>query len=288
MAEIDPINNFETNHGRAPTPRQRRAIPRLAPVSRYDGSREKTWHPSEGLARMPASANADTTVAAVVDPWGDGTERVLVTVNRRVDVLETERSHDRISDAAYNTGRLLQAAFERQGRVGGTNWAGTSRRDPREVQREVMALLITNAHAINALLDQVRGHVGERNLRILRRVLGDRMSFEQCAAYEGKSGPRGQAFITESFRVALEDAVAAIQQAVGKARPTPDDAHAAAAPGVPGREDASLVGGASLARVEAEIDALHAGGKPAEAAKLVPMAANLRLKKAVAHARRVR
>ncbi len=292
MAIVSPTNNPETNRSRAVSSNARRTIPRrqtpsLAPVSRYDGSRENTWHPSEGLGSMPPSANADTTVAAVTDPWGDGRERVLVTVNRRVDVLETERSHDRISDAAYTTGRVLQAAFERQGRVGGSNWAGTSRRDPREVQSEVMVRTISNAMELNVLMHHVRGYVGERNLRILRRVLGDRLSFAECASFEGKAGPRGQAFITESFRVALEDAVAAIQ-AVGKVRPTPDDAHAAAAADAPAREDASLVGGATLGHVEAEIAALHAEGARAEAAKLVPMAAGLRLKKAVAHARRAR
>jgi hypothetical protein len=75
------------------TPAAVRSTPRqkAGPQSRYDlrDARE----PANGRALSPRSQNACTALVAVVDPMGDGRQRIQATVNRRVDILEMERSH---------------------------------------------------------------------------------------------------------------------------------------------------------------------------------------------------
>src|SRR5512136_2755133 len=97
-------------------------------LGRYD-ARRSARAPANGLATPPPSLNVRTAVAAVPDPLEPGA-RILATVNRRTDILEIERSHGRISEAAYAVGRILQQAFERQARLGTSPaWNATGRVD---------------------------------------------------------------------------------------------------------------------------------------------------------------
>ena len=289
-SDIEPINNFETNnHGsKALGDRgRRRTTPRLAPIGRYDGERQGTWHPSDGLGRMPPSANADTTVAAVVDPYGNGKERVLATINRRVDILETERSHARISDAAYHNGRIVQEVFERANRLLGCNWLGGSGLDPAEARATKIEKSVENAERVRKLVERISARLGMIDTRLLRRVLGDRMTFAQCAALQGKAGDRGERYVAARFRDALE-ALSEAWTAKGKVQPAPGDRHAIDAATMETRQDDSLIAGASLERLLGELEQLTAErGRKSEIAERKIELADLRLRQGISAARRV-
>ena len=251
MAHVEPINNYGTytRSGSVAASSSRR--PAAEQAGRYDRRSHNTRAPSEGLARMPVSRNADTAIVAVQDPWGDGRERVLATVNRRVDILEHERSHGLISVGAYNMGRLIQAVLERLGKVAGSNWCGASRIDASMAQELNIVRSLDSAEKIQAWMEDVRGRIGMIDARLLRRVLGDRMSYADCAALQGKAGERGKTYVATRFREALED-LAGVGIAKGKVSPPPDDKHAAAAENVVEREAASMKGGATTERRKRE------------------------------------
>ena len=250
------------------TPRPRDPKPGRPAVGRYDGRSHNTRLPGEGLAKPPASSNTTdfTVVAAVEDPWGNGRERVYATVNRRVDVLEDERSHRLISEAAYRTGRQVQAVFELAARIGGSNWAGSNRVDPRHAQRGAIARAMERADEILAMQTRIRDRLGAIDTRLLERVLRDRMSYADCAALVGKGGTWGERFVKARFRDALED-LAEAWTAKGKAQPVPDDKHRAAAAGASERQAASVAGGVTAQRRAAEeaADAAARSSRPASA-----------------------
>ena len=197
------------------------------PSGRYDGRSDKTRLPPGGLGRVPTSKGADTVVAAVEDPWGDGKERVFATVNRRVDVLEMERSHGRISEAAYRTGRTVQATFEKLGRLPGCNWE-VAPGDRFTAQRSMVEQAMDRAGTIQKMVAAIQVRIGMIDTRLLRRVLGDRLSFAECAALQGKGGEKGQNYISRRFRDALED-LAEAWTVKGRVQPPPADKHLEAA-----------------------------------------------------------
>lgn len=232
---VQAVNNFETNSRRSHevaetrTSRGRSAgYARGRPAGRYDGRRELTRLPANGLARPAKCANVKTATAAVPDPFGDGTERVLVTINRRVDILETERSHQRLTEAAYRTGRLLQAIFERAGGVGSSNWMGVSRQDPMIAQELRVLHSIMAAEEIEKLLRRIRARLGWIDARLLQRILGERWTFGQCADVVGRNGERGERYVAARFRDALED-LAEAWTAKGASVASFDDKYTAAA-----------------------------------------------------------
>ena len=108
---------------------------------------------------------------------GDG----RATVSRRVDVLEMERSHKRISQGAHRAGQTVRATFDLERSKDCTNAA----------VREMIAVICDR--------------IGRVDTRLLRRILVNRMSFTECAALEGKGGDRGQNYVAHRFRDALED-----------------------------------------------------------------------------------
>ena len=169
MAEKDsePVNNFGSFRRGSAQPHRRGGTPH----GRYDHRQGKAWSPADDLARMPVSRNSDATVGAVEDPYGDGKQRILVTVNRRTDILEQERSHGRIGEAAYCTGREVQAALEYVGRIGGTNWAGASRKDPAEVRDTHAQRLIDDGERARAMVGRLRDRLGMIDTRLLAAIL---------------------------------------------------------------------------------------------------------------------
>lgn len=185
---------------------------------RYDLAR--AHEPANGRGLPPRSANAFTAVVAVPDPHqnpeGPGNERTLATVNRRVDILELEKSHGRISDAAYSVGRIVQAVFERAKGPGGTNWQGGSRVDAWAAHELAIIHGIEDARRITGWIERITRALGMIDARILRRVLGDRMNYAEVAAATGKAGERGTAYIAQRFRDALEELAEAL---AAKGRP---------------------------------------------------------------------
>ena len=250
---VQPINNFETG-GRDAASRARRSLAK--PHGRYDG-RPARLPPGGELARPPKSRNVDVDVAAIVDPMGDGEERILATVNRRVDILETERSRKLISESAYRVGRQLQAVFERLGGIGSTNWCGASRIDPMLANELKILNSVMSAQEIAKVFERMRGRLGMIDTRLVKRILGDRMSYADCAAHEGKAGERGTTYIASRFRHALED-LAEAWVGKGKTAPPPDDKHKAVALDMDERQQASMEAGVTTERKKLEAEQARA------------------------------
>ncbi len=243
---------------RAPHGRQ------AAPHGRYDGRSANTRLPPGGdLGTPPKSRNASTAIAAIADPMGDGEQRILASINRIVDVLEHDRSHHLISEAAYRTGRLVQGVLEYSRRIGGSNWAGASRKDPAEVRDTHAQRMIDDGKLAETWKARIRDRLGMIDMRLLQRVLGDGMGFADCAALEGKSGERGQRYVAARYRDALED-LAEAWTAKGRIVPPPADKHLAVSGDAGAREAASIAGGATLERLEAELVDLRAMRRPSE------------------------
>lgn len=286
-----PVNNFETNARRSRAvaeTRTSRGRPQARPATgRYDG--QKTMLLPTGVGKMAFEPKAKASrafnkamedrpnpdlhsvpdvapacvVVNVVDPMGNGLGRIQATVNRRVDILEKERSNNRLSEAAYLTGRILQEKFERASGIGGSNWMGASKQDPM-VQHELRVLAaVISAEDITKTMTRIRSRLGYMDARLIQRVIGDRMSFGQCAEVTGKNGERGAGYIGTRFREALED-LAESWTARGAIQPMPDDKHAAAAETMVDRQRASMVKGVSTGR---RSDELREAARRAEMAR---------------------
>ncbi len=223
------------------------------PHGRYDGRSAKTRRPPGGdLGAPPKSRNVATVTAAVIDPMGDGEERILATINRRVDLLEEERSHNLISEAAYRNGRLVQGIVERAGRIGGSNWAGASRKDAAEVRDTHAQRVIDDGKVAEAWRRRIRDRLGMIDARLLDRVLADGFSYAECAALVGRTGDRGQRYVAARFRDALEE-LSEVLTAKGRTLPPPDDKHLAAAGGASMRQALAIGSGATEERLQAEL-----------------------------------
>lgn len=203
------------------------ALPQPKPkaAGRYE-QLQKARAPANGLGSPPPSLNARTALAAIPDPL-DG-ELILATVNRRVDLLEDERAHGRISEAAYREGRLLQRVFELRNRIGPASAGGGSHLTGDQKasgMHERLADLMdragfaneTNPKKSSGHLGWVQQQLGMIDYRLVRRLLGERKSYAECAALEGKSGERGVSYVAHRCRDALE-ALADAKSAKGAGR----------------------------------------------------------------------
>lgn len=176
---------------------------KLQTKGRYDG-RRAARAPAQGLARPPTD-RIRTAVVSVSDPLELGAQ-LLATVNRRTDILEDERSHGRISEAAYLVGRELQEAWERQARLGSSsNWNDGGRVDMSERHELAIGYAVQDAKQIAQTMRRLEAAVGTIGARVLRAIIGDRIPFAAFAAARGKSGERGTAQVASHFRMLLED-----------------------------------------------------------------------------------
>ena len=142
-----------------------------------------------------------------------------------MDILEQERSHNRISEGAYRTGRFVQEVFEITERMLGSNWRMDNRVDSQSPIHSRMDRALDHACKIVPLFQDIRSRLGTIDARLLRAVLGDRLGFADCAEIQGKTGDRGSSYVATRFRDALED-LAHAWSAKGPSRPTPADAFA--------------------------------------------------------------
>ncbi|CAL8981856.1 hypothetical protein RHODGE_RHODGE_03993 [Rhodoplanes serenus] len=173
-------------------------------TGRY-ADRRSVRTPAQGLARPPAGAAIRTAVVAVPDPMEPGA-RLLATVNTRTDILEDERSHGRISEAAYQVGRMLQEAFERTARLGSSSsWNDGGRIDMAERHELAIGYAVQDARRLQALMRRVENAVGVVGARMLRAVIGDRTSFAAIAAARGRAGDRATRQAAAHFRMLLEE-----------------------------------------------------------------------------------
>lgn len=172
---------------------------------RYD--HRAAFDPRTSLSR-PARRKGpvEASTVAVADPHEPG-KRVLASVNRRVDVLEMERSHNRITVSQYETGRQVQAILERSAgcRLGSAGWNSSGSRDQTIAHELAIIYAVEDARLVAKLRARIVGAIGEVPGRFLAEVLSGRKTFAQYAADRGKGGERGTAYIAEHFRILLED-----------------------------------------------------------------------------------
>jgi hypothetical protein len=160
----------------------------------------------DSLGEPTAARRRDTRVAAIPDPYGPG-RRILATVNIRTDLLELEYAHNRISEAALRVGREIQGKLERLSQVGaGNQWRQGDRVDQYQRHEEVIVDGLEAARAAEKLFAWIGRCLGEANLdvKILRNLLGDNMSYGAVALLHGKLGVRGVRYVAERFRDSLE------------------------------------------------------------------------------------
>lgn len=200
-------------------------------VDRYTSRREATL-PSTGVAIAIRSPQVRTKVAAVDDPFADSPQspKLLATVNYRVDLLEQERANKRLTPAAYLTGRLLQAVFEKASRVGSSNWIGGDRVDAAVAHEKQILAMLRNARLIAALEERMKEKVGSNGTDFVRKLLTGERTFQSYAAQQQqiqarrlglrqptKVSDRAINRVAEQFREVLEDLAEGLA-AAGKAR----------------------------------------------------------------------
>lgn len=147
----------------------------------------------------------DTATTAVIDPMGNGIGRIQATVNRKVDVLERERSHGLISSGAYATGRIIQAVFEKASRLGGSNWAGHDAKDTRNLSDRITVNALETAREVAAIRSRMEAVLGGTGAHLVRAILVEGTTFERWGATRGPGGDRDTRYVSKRFREALEE-----------------------------------------------------------------------------------
>jgi hypothetical protein len=153
----------------------------------------------------PPSRNVRTKVGAVPDPCERG-KTSLATVNRDVDVLETELAHHRIEEAAYLVGRALKRAYERIPAADGSNWRGRDRVDPLTAQEWFLERQADAVAAVHEIEERARRVIGQSGVAFLSRILRDGWTFKELAARTGSRGSRADtARVADRFRWLLAE-----------------------------------------------------------------------------------
>jgi hypothetical protein len=143
----------------------------------------------------------------VQDPDRPG-KSITVSRNRRVDILEYEFSHHRISREELWIGRLVQGVYERQQQ----NFSSRPRWEPRVDASPLNDLWILHrlddAKTAKTIEDWLIGQVGATGTTLLRKLLVDGLTYSDIAKSRrlGKDGPNT---IAKLFRIFLEDLASA-------------------------------------------------------------------------------
>ncbi len=188
------------------------------------------------------SLNVRTAIVAVEDTDQDLSkpQRERRQVLARLDLLRTELQHGDITEEAFAVGRKLEAIFERtESRPKSVNLNAGSRGDPAETRMVAIARGVVNAKEIfypddpagasGLVVDLHRAGLGGRQIKLILRILRDRMTYAQVAAAEqreagarrargvirsgaarrehGRRGPSDRHIwaVAHEFRRALED-----------------------------------------------------------------------------------
>jgi hypothetical protein len=178
-------------------------LSKLRNFGRY--GRSTASMPPTGLGTAP-SLNVRTKIGTVDDPMEPRTKH-LVTINRDVDVLETELSHRRIDYAAYRAGRTLKRAYERLPvSASGTNWRGRDRIDPVTARDAFVDRLDDAVRAVAAVEERARHVIGASGVAFLARILRDHWTFAELAAKGETRGSRADtARVADRFRWLLAE-----------------------------------------------------------------------------------
>lgn len=160
--------------------------------------------PANGLAISRSARNVPTTTGKVADPYSPK-EQIAVSINRRVDILEWEYSHGRLTEAAYRNGRIIQYAFERASGRSQSSWSMGDRVDAFSAKELQILTALEKAEELTALMVRIVKSVGQIGARMLRSVLAEGRTYEQLAADRGRTGERGRTAAADQFRTLLED-----------------------------------------------------------------------------------
>lgn len=168
-------------------------------------NRNSAFMPAQGLASSASPRNVPTLAGAVADPYEPG-GRIQVSINRRVDLLEEQRSHKRISVSEFETGRQVQAIIERASGagLGSGGWGAGGSRDQTVAHEIAIIYAVEDARLIQQLMSRIVQAVGSVGARMLRDLLGGTMSLRQYAEARGKSGERGVAAVGAQFQFLLQ------------------------------------------------------------------------------------
>jgi hypothetical protein len=169
------------------------------------------------VTKAPAiAAKVELMTAAVPDPIPDpnrkvsklGVAAVRAQINRRVDILEHERSHKRITAAAYRTGRVAQAVFERAHLGGASTWAEGSRVDTSRAKEMAIVRKLLNSRTIKAHLEWIRDVLGSTDAEVVRQVIGENRRYGEVRIPHphllGLDHGYSITIIAHRFRYALE------------------------------------------------------------------------------------
>lgn len=169
------------------------------------------YTPGVGVAKVPRKAAALPDLVAVPDPWGEPGARIIATVNRRVDLLEHERAKGNITVSQYETGRQVQAIFEKAAGARNTHEAdfGDVRISDPARRPETLDLdairAITNAKEVAALMRRVALAIGETPAHFLRELLTRGGTIKDYVkSCDPLAGERQVTRIGDRFRYLLE------------------------------------------------------------------------------------
>jgi len=169
-------------------------------------------HRASDLRRSPPTARRteiEERPVILADPSAPG-EEICAILNRRVDILEYEKAHHRITEQQYCLGRIVQAVFERaSGRIGSGGFNAGSRVDQVTANELRMIYAVDDARRVSAFVERIARALGPLDTRLLRQILGERLTFAQCAAARGRAGRQGTAYYADRFRDALSALVEA-------------------------------------------------------------------------------
>jgi hypothetical protein len=192
---------------------QRRSAARYSAPQGNDGCEL----PRKGLR---AAGKIEIIHADVDDPVEPRRQR-RVAVNARIDILEYEARRKRISPAAFEAGRYIDAVLERAS--GRRTARDFGQRNPAPFSsfslQHALAMRIDAARAAQALKDSIAQEVGPGPARVVMLVIGEGLSFREiarCDAFasgknreaaptgKGRDCERAAGKVAQIFRDALE------------------------------------------------------------------------------------
>lgn len=164
---------------------------------------------------MARDTEIQVGTASVRDPY-DPSTFISTTVNRKVDLLSTERSAGRITEAQFLVGRTLQMLWEKQlgVRSGGTWDSTTSNAGSSQlavshaftIEDVRMLGRIETARLVKASNERAARVIGEAGVHFLRAILAEGHSFKTYAEARGRAADwRAISDITRRFRWLLEE-----------------------------------------------------------------------------------
>jgi hypothetical protein len=159
--------------------------------------------PANGLASPPRGGRNNTNAFAVVaipdpDPHdAHGRTEALA----RLDLLDLELKHHRISQAAHHVGKEITRAYERVPGAVGSNWMGGSRVSAMSAQSAAFDRMEEAREKILEIEKRAFRIIGEAGVPFIVRFLRDGWSYRQFAYETKRLGSRADiSKIADRFR----------------------------------------------------------------------------------------